>query len=72
MLENASEQLGKNESQNQLSNITSLPSSNISTSNISLNFKNVTMGDFSTYENSTIGLKVKYTSDCKVENRKHG
>jgi hypothetical protein len=30
------------------------------------------MGDFSTYENSTIGLKVKYTSDSKVENRKHG
>jgi hypothetical protein len=30
------------------------------------------MGVFSMNENSTIGLKVKYTSDCKVENRKHG
>src|SRR5437867_1523087 len=68
--ENASEPLQQSQSQNQLSTILSpLPlSSNVSSTNdVSPNFNNMSMRTFSTYENSTLGLKVKYPSDWNLK-----
>ncbi|TLX88930.1 MAG: hypothetical protein E6K94_11450, partial [Thaumarchaeota archaeon] len=68
--ENASEPLQQSQSQNQLSTIPSpLPlSSNVSSTNdVSPNFNNMSMSTFSTYENSTLGLKVKYPSDWNLK-----
>ena len=67
--ENASGPLQQAQSQNQLSTLPSLlpPSSNVSSTNVaSPNFNNMT-GNFSTYENSTLGLKVKYPSDWNLK-----
>ena len=65
--ENASESLQQAQPQNQLTSIPSPLLSNVSTSNISPGFNNTTMANFSTYENITLGLKVKYPSDWHLK-----
>lgn len=60
---NASEHLNQEESQSQPSAMPSLQSGDVPTINFSSNLSNTTTNNFLIYENSTLGLKVKYPSD---------
>lgn len=65
--QNVSEPLQQAQSQNQLTTIQSPLLSNVPTNNLSASVNNLTMGNFSTYENSTVGLKVKYPSNWNLK-----
>jgi len=60
---NVSEQLNQEEPQSPPSAMPSLQSGDVPPNNFSLNLSNTTTNNFLIYENSTLGLKVKYPSD---------